>query len=255
MRPSRSILTAAAIAAASAATVVGVLGSSSTVAAAPAARVSAPVAIAPDVVAHAVVAPKKAVAAAKASPKATHRATTTAHRTVTRTVAAKAPETAAPKPTATKAATKPATTTTTTTAAKTGNDYPYASATTNTADKWGFTQRQCVSFAAWRLARAGHAINNSSGWGSAYHWDETARALGVRVSSTPHVGAIAQWNVGEGGSVWMNGGKGHFSAGEYGHVGYVAAVYSDGSALIEQYNVMGDRNYSVLRMTAPRYLF
>ena len=35
------------------------------------------------------------------------------------------------------------------------------------------------------------------------------------------------------------------------------AVYtdSDGSALIEQYNAMGDRSYSVLRMTAPRYLF
>ena len=55
--------------------------------------------------------------------------------------------------------------------------------------------------------------------------------------------------------MWVGGGKGHFTAGEYGHVGYVAAVYSDGSALIEQYNVQGDRQYSALRMTAPRYLF
>jgi surface antigen len=143
-----------------------------------------------------------------------------------------------------------------TTAVRTGNDYPYANATTNTADKWGFTERQCVSFAAWRLARNGHPIdNNTQHWGSAYQWDEAARANGVRVSTTPHVGAIAQWNVGEGGTVWMNGGKGHFTAGSYGHVGYVAAVYSDGSALIEQYNVQGNREYSVLRMTAPRYLF
>ena len=252
MRASRSILTAAVITSLPVAVAFGLMGSSSSVAAIPAAPVvpvSTPVAHAPEVVAHAVVAPKHAVAAAKskAATTTTHRVVAT-HRTVSRatTTTATAPK-PAPKPTATKA---------TAPAVHTGNDYPYASATTNASDKWGFTERQCVSFAAWRLARNGHPIdNNTQHWGSAYQWDEAARANGVRVSTTPHVGAIAQWNVGEGGTVWMNGGKGHFTAGEYGHVGYVAAVYSDGSALIEQYNVMGDRNYSVLRMTAPRYLF
>ena len=251
MRRSRSILTATVIASLPVAAVVGLLGNSSSVAAAPAAPVSTPVAHAPEVVAHAVVAPKHAVAAAK--PKATAaavRATTTHHVVATRTVTRPA-TTATVKP-----APKPTATTATAPAVHTGNDYPYASATTNANDKWGFTERQCVSFAAWRLARNGHPIdNNTQNWGSAFQWDEAARAHGVRISSTPHVGAIAQWNVGEGGTVWMNGGKGHFTAGEYGHVGYVAAVYSDGSALIEQYNVQGNREYSVLRMTAPRYLF
>jgi surface antigen len=250
MRTSRTALSLTAVAAAVGTAVLALSGgSSATVAApAPAPSVSAPVASQPQVVAQAVVAP--------------HHAAATAPRPVAalKKVAAKAPVTrTVTKPVAkrtvtTKVAAKPVAAKPTTTV-RTGNDYPYKSATTNENDKWGFTERQCVSFAAWRLARAGHAISNSQGYGSAFHWDEAARANGVRVSTTPHVGAIAQWNVGEAGKVWVNGGQGTFHAGEYGHVGYVAAVYSDGSALIEQYNVMGDRNYTAMRMTAPRYLF
>lgn len=257
MRPSRSVLTFAALAAVPATIAAGVLGGGSSSAApkvAPSA-VAAPVAQAPKVVAHAVVAPKKdAAAAPHVAP--TRRAT----RTTKPVVKTAAPKPAAPKPAAAPqpvapkpAAPRPVTTTTSST--PTGNDYPYANAAGNEVDKWGFTERQCVSFAAWRLARAGRAINNAQGWGSAYNWDDNARTLGIRVSTTPHVGAIAQWNVGESSKVFMNGGTGTFTAGEYGHVGYVAAVYSDGSALIEQYNAQGDRQYSVLRMTAPRYLF
>ncbi len=254
MRPSRSILALAIIAAVPATAALGVLGGSAAVSASPKASVHAPVAQAPKVVAHAVVAPKHTAPAAKAAakPAVTKAAAKPAVHHVARTASKPAATaTTAAKPAAKPAAPKPAAQPT----VHTSNDYPYAGATTNENDKWGFTERQCVSFAAWRLAKNGHAINNSQGWGSAFHWDEAARANGVRVSTTPHVGAIAQWNVGEAGKVWMNGGQGTFHAGEYGHVGYVAAVYSDGSALIEQYNVMGDRNYTALRMTAPRYLF
>jgi surface antigen len=256
MRPSRTALSLTGLVAAAGTAALALAGGSSATVAAPAPKpsVSAPVAHQPQVVAQAAVAPKKATTAPAKPAVATKKAVT---RTVTVTRKPVARKTVATKPAATtaKPAAKPAATTTTTSAVRTGNDYPYASATTNENDKWGFTERQCVSFAAWRLARAGHAISNSQGYGSAFHWDEAARTNGVRVSTTPHVGAIAQWNVGEAGKVWMNGGQGTFHAGEYGHVGYVAAVYSDGSALIEQYNVMGDRSYSVLRMTAPRYLF
>ena len=253
MRPSRTVLITAALAAVPASVVLSLSGGSST-SATPAPAVSAPVAHAPQVVAHAVVAPERAATApAKPVAAAPKRAVATpATKTVAKTATA-VRKPAATKTVAVKPAAKPAAAPTT--AVRTGNDYPYAGATTNENDKWGLTERQCVSFAAWRLARGGHAISNSQGYGSAFHWDEAARANGVRVSSTPHVGAIAQWNAGEAGKVWMNGGQGTFHAGEYGHVGYVAAVYSDGSALVEQYNVMGDRTYSVLRMTAPRYLF
>jgi surface antigen len=37
-------------------------------------------------------------------------------------------------------------------------------------------------------------------------------------------------------------------------VGWVKQVYADGSALVEQYNMGGDRSYSVMRVKAPRYL-
>jgi surface antigen len=250
VRPSRSILTFAIIASVPA-TALGLLAAPGPSAAA-ASPVHAPIATAPQVVADAAVAPKHS--AAKPTTTAvhhvaapTHRTTTTRHPAVTAS---------APKPadrTAAKSAPKPASTAP---AVHTGNDYPYAGATTNANDKWGFTERQCVSFTAWRLARNGHPLDNGTqNWGSAFHWDDAARAHGVRISTTPHVGAIAQWNVGESSTVWVGGGQGRFTAGEYGHVGYVAAVYSDGSALIEQYNAQGDRNYSVMRMTAPRYLF
>lgn len=254
MRPSRSIL-ALAIIATVPATALGLLTASGPSAAA-ASPVHTPVATAPQVVADAAVAPRHA--AAKPKPTAVHHvaaparhATTTRRPAVTESVAkpvARPAEQSVSKP-----APKPASTTP---AVHTGNDYPYAGATTNANDKWGFTERQCVSFAAWRLARNGHPLDNGTqNWGSAFHWDDAARTQGVRISTTPHVGAIAQWNAGESSTVWVGGGQGRFTAGQYGHVGYVAAVYSDGSALIEQYNAQGDRNYSVMRMTAPRYLF
>ena len=35
----------------------------------------------------------------------------------------------------------------------------------------------------------------------------------------------------------------------------VRAVYSDGSALVEQYNLNGQRSYGTTRVRAPRYLY
>lgn len=144
-------------------------------------------------------------------------------------------------------------------AATSGDDYPYRADTTQSADRWGFTKRQCVSFAAWRLAQHSHTISNSrQRWGSAYHWDETARALGDLVSRTPQVGTIAQWNAYEsspyygGGSTTTNG---TMRAGGYGHVAYVTRVWADRSVSVEQYNLNGARSYSSVHVKAPRYLY
>lgn len=136
------------------------------------------------------------------------------------------------------------------------DDYPWKSATTNTNDWFGFTKRQCVSYAAWRLYKSGHRISNSSGrWGNAYHWDDAARNLGKRVTTTPKVGAIAQWNAYERSRYYTSSGYGTFQAGRYGHVAWVAGVYSDGSVLVRQYNVNGNRSYSSMRARAPRYIY
>lgn len=138
-----------------------------------------------------------------------------------------------------------------------GDDYPYRLDQIQRSDRWGFTTRQCVSFAAWRLAQRGHPISNSgNAWGSAYHWDDTARARHVTISTRAKIGAIAQWNAFER-STWYapTGGTGIVTAGGYGHVAYVRWVYSDGSALVEQYNMSGTRSYSQMRVRAPRYLY
>ena len=178
---------------------------------------------------------------------AAHRATRTTTHTVRRTTTT--------APTSTTTAAKPVSQTSQPWGV---NDYPYKSQTDFYAtDKWGFTERQCVSFAAWRLAQHGRAISNNDNWGSALTWDDTARRLGYTVTTKAHVGAVAQWNADESSPYYSKGSatpNGHFTAGGYGHVGWVKQVYADGSALVEQYNMGGDRSYSVMRVKAPRYL-
>ena len=138
-----------------------------------------------------------------------------------------------------------------------GDAYPYRTSTTNANDAWGFTQRQCVSYVAWRLSQSGRAISNADNWGSAYSWADAAGRLGFAVNSTPAVGAVAQWNAGESSAYYSSGStnsNGSFGAGGYGHVAYVTAVYSDGSVQVSQYNAQGDRAFSSMHLRAPRYL-
>lgn len=140
-----------------------------------------------------------------------------------------------------------------------GDDYAWRTSTVNAADRWGFTQRQCVSFVAWRQAQAGRPLDNAAQrWGSALTWDDAATRLGVRIGTRPVVGAIAHWNAGERSSWWAYGSataNGYLTAGPYGHVGWVKQVNADGSALIAQYNVSGNRSYALTRVKAPRYLY
>jgi surface antigen len=197
-------------------------------------------------------APKPVVKPTATAPVVRRTTTRPVTQTTTRTV--RRTTTAAPKPTTTT--TKPSTSQT---AQPWGiNDYPYKSQSDFYAiDKWGFTERQCVSFAAWRLSQHGDTISNDDNWGSALSWDDAARRLGHVVTTKAHVGAIAQWNAHESGAYYGKGASspnGKFTAGGYGHVGWVKQVYADGSALVEQYNMGGDRSYSVMRVKAPRYI-
>jgi surface antigen len=138
-----------------------------------------------------------------------------------------------------------------------GDDYRYKADTTQKVDPWGYTMRQCVSFVAWRMYQYKHPIPNATQhWGSAYHWDEAAKALGKGVTTRPKVGAIAQWNANETSAYYgANGAMGTVRAGAYGHVAYVMGVYSDGSVKVEQYNMSGNRAYSQMRVKAPRYIY
>ncbi|MDO4872324.1 MAG: LysM peptidoglycan-binding domain-containing protein [bacterium] len=75
-------------------------------------------------------------------------------------------------------------------------------------------------------------------WGNASSWAYSARAAGHLVDSNPTVGAIAQWNAYAGGSYG------------WGHVGYVEAVYGDGTILISEMNYNGAL-YRVTQRTIP----
>ena len=140
-----------------------------------------------------------------------------------------------------------------------GDDYPWKYDVTSTADRWGFTKRQCVSFVAWRMAQRRHPLNNvTQRWGSALTWDDTARRLGYGIGTRPVPGSIAHWNAYER-AAWYSPGSpranGTMTAGGYGHVGYVQGVYPDGSVSVAQYNLNGSRAYSTMRVRAPRYLY
>lgn len=142
-----------------------------------------------------------------------------------------------------------------------GNDYPYAAQTnTSTWDPWRFTERQCTSFVAWRSHQRGYDMSDTTTtpWGDAGHWDSEAATLGVAVNSTPTVGSFAQWDAGEQ-RTWTSGTSTYwFTASAHGHIAYVAAVYTDGTVLLQDYNGFGgDRVYGTKRLPAsgvPRYL-
>lgn len=194
--------------------------------------------------------------ASSAKPAARTRAVVVRRAAAPRTVAATTAPTTAPS-------TKPAASATPTAAkpapVRTGrDDYPYRTATTNSYDDWGFTKRQCVSFAAWRLAQAGRALDNrADGWGSASNWDDTARRLGKAVTTKPAVGTVAHWQAGESSAYYAPGSataNGRYNAGSYGHVGWVTHVFADGSVQVEAYNGSGDRSWSTMRVKAPRFL-
>ncbi|WP_410593700.1 CHAP domain-containing protein [Amycolatopsis sp. lyj-23] len=91
-------------------------------------------------------------------------------------------------------------------------------------DDWNMYNRECVSWAAFNIARHGESANN---YGDAKYWDDNARYDGYRVDNTPTVGAIAQTD-----------------NGTYGHVAIVDSVHS-GTITVEDYNWNGDGHYLV----------
>jgi surface antigen len=96
--------------------------------------------------------------------------------------------------------------------------YPWPTQNGWVADGYGYYEGECTSFAAWAVRSDGLHHTRLANWlGDAYMWH-------APLDATPHPGDVAQWD------------GGHNGAGAYGHVGYVAAVYSNGTVKIEEYN-------------------
>lgn len=86
-------------------------------------------------------------------------------------------------------------------------------------DRWGFYNRESVSYAAWKVYESGRHMPFWAGRGNANQWPANARADGIPVSNKPIAGCVAI-----------------STQGMYGHAMWVEDVHEDGSIRVSQYN-------------------
>lgn len=101
-------------------------------------------------------------------------------------------------------------------------------------DDWNMYNRECVSWAAFTIARHGQSANN---YGDAKYWDDNARNHGYRVDNTPTAGSIAQTD-----------------NGRFGHVAVVDSVHGS-TVTVEDYNWAGDGHYLVHDVSASSFRY
>jgi surface antigen len=99
-------------------------------------------------------------------------------------------------------------------------------------DNWGMYNRECVSYAAYKIVASGRTMPYWGGHGNANQWPANARAAGIPVDGNPKVGDVA---------ISM--------AGPYGFAMYVEAVQSDGKIHVSQYNYDNQGEYSEMTIS------
>lgn len=107
-----------------------------------------------------------------------------------------------------------------------GGGYPsiWADADQDTrVDSWGLYNRECVSYAAWKVASTGRFVPHFGGAGNANQWPGTTSRYNIKNGSTPVAGSVAIQYVGI-----------------YGHAMYVEAVNGDGTITVSDYNNNSD---------------
>jgi len=121
-----------------------------------------------------------------------------------------------------------------------GDTYPEpwcGSSMDSMLDSWGMYNRECVSYAAWKVAESGAYMPYWGGVGDAYQWIGDAEASGIPVSSTPKAGDVAILP------------KGPYSP--LGHAMYVESVNSNGTINISQYNANNNGDFSIAYNVNP----
>lgn len=90
-------------------------------------------------------------------------------------------------------------------------------------DRWKMDECNCTSYVAWALAANGQRTDwFVPGAMDAWNWSNVARLDGLRVGTTPRVGAVAVWR-----------GVSHF-----GHVAYVTGLEPGGRFDVAEYNLL-----------------
>ena len=102
-------------------------------------------------------------------------------------------------------------------------------------DPWGYEYRNCTSYVAWRLSRAGVPPALFTGLGNAGQWIASAAGeAGVTVDHVPARGAVAVWATARG----------------LGHVAWVESVRG-GAVSVSDFNYAGTGAYARHQVTAP----
>ncbi|MBO0819854.1 MAG: CHAP domain-containing protein [Nocardiopsaceae bacterium] len=103
------------------------------------------------------------------------------------------------------------------------------------SDQWGYEYRNCTSYVAWRLARAGVPAALFSNLGDASGWIAGVRGeRGVTVNTRPSPGAVATWDL----------------AG-VGHVAWVVSVHG-ARVTVADYNYAGTGAFAQHVIGSPR---
>lgn len=107
-------------------------------------------------------------------------------------------------------------------------------------DPWGMYNRECVSYAAWKVQQAYGDMPWWGGRGNANQWPSSARADGIPTGSTPRAGSVAI-----------------SLAGYYGHAMWVEAVYDNGYIRVSQYNydLAGHYSEMTIRGSGLTYIY
>jgi surface antigen len=100
-------------------------------------------------------------------------------------------------------------------------------------DPWGMYNRECVSYAAWKVHQNYGNMPYWGGIGNANQWDNNAVRIGIPHGTTPKPGSVAE-----------------FEIGYYGHVAWVESVNGDGTINVSEYNRNGDGLYHERRGVA-----
>ncbi|NLA42674.1 CHAP domain-containing protein [Candidatus Saccharibacteria bacterium] len=108
-----------------------------------------------------------------------------------------------------------------------GGDYPFIHGPLDYGvDPWGLYYRECVSYAAWKVASTGRFVPHFGGRGNANEWPTTVAKFGIKNGKEPRKGSVAMQDIGI-----------------YGHVMYVEKVHDDNSITVSDYNLAWDGLY------------
>lgn len=104
-------------------------------------------------------------------------------------------------------------------------------------DSWGMFNRECVSYAAWKVYQTYGHMPYWGGSGNANQWPSNARAAGVPTGSTPRAHSVA---------ISMHG--------YYGHAMWVEAVNGN-TIYVSQYNYDLAGHYSEMQVDGSNFIY